>query len=221
MRVIPKSPTEKIRFFQARVAKWAENYALIGLDAGEVADIEAKLLAAREARQAQVNAQQKALAATQAFHNAADALAKAGGNAVLKVRAKAETTDDAQVYFRALLPRPKQASPVAAPGKPTQFAVQLDAIGQVHLRWKCKNPANAEGTVYEVFRSIDRGPMVYLAVVGKKKFTDETLPAGAASATYRVTALRSTKRGPAAFHMVHFGVTGGGGSVNSAMTRAA
>src|SRR5688500_16068284 len=98
MRVIPKSPTKKIRFFQARVAKWAENYALIGLDAGEVADIEAKLVAAQAARQAQVNAQQAALAATQAFHNAADALARAGGNAVLKVRAKAETTDDAQVY---------------------------------------------------------------------------------------------------------------------------
>src|SRR5687767_8181979 len=89
MRVIPKSPTDKIRFFQGRIAKWAQNHALIGLDPGEIADIETKLAAAQAARQAQYDAQQKALAATRAFHNAADALAKAGGNAVLKVRAKA------------------------------------------------------------------------------------------------------------------------------------
>ena len=159
MRVIPKSPTDKIRFFQSRIAKWAENHALIGLDAGEVADIEAKILAAQAAREAQISAQQKARAATRAFHAAADALATAGGNAVLKVRAKAQTTDDVQVYFRAWLPRPKQASPVAAPGRPMQFTVELNAIGEVDLRWKCKNPANAEGTVYEIFRSIDRGPL--------------------------------------------------------------
>ena len=77
--------------------------------------------------------------------------------------------------------------------------------------------------MYEVFRSIDRGPLEYLAVVGKKKFTDETLPAGAASVIYRVTALRSTQRGPAAFHLVNFGAArgGAGGSVISASTRAA
>ena len=223
MRVIPKSPTDKIRFVQARIAKWAQNFALIGLDAGEIADIEAKLSAAQAARQAQINAQQAARAATQAFHNAADALARASGNAVLKVRAKAQTTDDVQVYFRALLPRPKQASPVAAPGRPADFTVELDAIGQVNLRWKCKNPANAEGTVYEIFRSIDRGPLEYLAVVGKKKFTDEGLPAGAASATYRVTAVRSTKRGPAALHTVFFGAIGTrvGAGAGGTMPRAA
>ena len=222
MRVIPKSPTDKIRFYQTRIAKWAENYSLIGLDAGEVADIEAKILAAREARQAQRIAQQTARSATLAFHQAADALAIAGGSAVLKVRSKATRTDDAKVYVLASLPRPKKASPVDAPGQPTQFKVELDAVGQITLRWKCKNPANAEGTVYELFRRIDGGPMVFLAVTGKKKFTDETLPAGAANAMYRVTAVRSTKRGPMASYLVSFGGGGGGAVVTPTFrTRAA
>ena len=90
------------------------------------------------------------------------------------------------------------------------------------MRWKCKNPANAEGTVYELFRSIDGGPMVFLVVTGKKKFTDETLPAGAVSAMYRVTAVRSTKRGPAGTYLVNFGGGGGGGGVIATFrTRAA
>ena len=210
MRVIPKSPTKKIRFYQSRIAKWAENYSLIGLDAGEVADIEAKLLAAREARQAQQIAQQAARSATQAFHQAADALARVGGSAVLKVRSKATRTDDTKVYALAWLSPPKKASPIDAPGQPTRFKVELDAVGQITLRWKCKHPANAEGTMYELFRSIDGGPLTFLAVTGKKKYTDQTLPAGAASAMYRVTAVRSTKRGPAGSYLVNFGGNGGG-----------
>jgi hypothetical protein len=138
------------------------------------------------------------------------------------VRAKAASTDDKQVYIRSWLPLPKKASPVGVPGRPTEFKVELDAIGQIQLRWKCKNPANAEGTVYEIFRSINGGPKVFLAVTGKKKFTDETLPAGAARAMYRVTAVRSTKRGPAGSYLVSFGGGGGGAVVTPTFrTRAA
>jgi hypothetical protein len=75
--------------------------------------------------------------------------------------------------------------------------------------------------MYELHRGIDNGPLEFLAVTGKKKFTDATLPAGAASATYRVTAVRSTKRGPAALFTVNFGVARGGGVISATTTRAA
>ena len=90
----------------------------------------------------------------------------------------------------------------------------LTALGQVRLAWKCKNPRNSEGTIYEVRRKLHRagepdfGPLDFLASTGKKRFTDSTVPAGTATILYEVTAVRSTRRGPVATHLVQLGVTG-------------
>jgi len=217
MRVIPKTPAKKIYFFQALLTPWAEHADAIGLSAEEVAEVEAKLDAAKAAFAAQQMARDAARSATLTFHLAAEALAKSGSNAILKIRATAAAADDVSIYPLASLPMPKKGSPVDAPGKPENFTAALGGLGELMLAWKCKNPSNAEGTVYEVSRSVDGGAFEFLGVAGKKKFTDYKLPPGAQTATYRVTAVRSTKRGPVAGYNVNFGV----GRENAAIVRAA
>ena len=56
---------------------------------------------------------------------------------------------------------------------------------------------------------------VYIGASGLKSFTDDTLPAGSASVTYQITAVRSTARGNPARFTVNFGVGGDGQQVAS------
>jgi len=56
--------------------------------------------------------------------------------------------------------------------------------------------------------------------VGVKKFIDTKIPAGTGCVTYRVTAIRSTRRGPSADYAVNFGVDASRARL-AAMARAA
>jgi hypothetical protein len=98
-------------------------------------------------------------------------------------------------------------TPVPDPGTPTSFKVQLDG-GALVLKWKCVNPRRSAGTMYQVWREIDGGPMVYVGGSGSKTFTDTTVPAGSAVVTYNVQAVRSTATGAWATFVVTFGNTG-------------
>lgn len=207
MRVIPKTAAKKISFIRSHLAAWTAHAEELGLSADEIAELNARLAAAQQAFDSQRAAQLAARSATLAFHGAAAALAKVGASAVLKIRATARGKDPRKIYPLASLPVPKKGSPIGAPGRPDDFHVQLRELGQLLLKWKCKHPRNSEGTVYEIWRSIDGGEFTFLNVTGKKRYTDSTLPAGAKTATYRVTAMRSTRRGKAGGHVVNLGVS--------------
>jgi hypothetical protein len=150
---------------------------------------------------------------------AVDELANAGGSVILRVRAKARI-DGGAVYSAAQIRRPKNPAPIAAPGEPTSFQVQLQPGGLLKLTWKCRNPAGSQGTMYEIQRSLAGGVFEFVGQVGVKKFIDTKIPAGTGCVTYRVTAIRTTRRGPSADHIVNFGVNGSRARV-AAMQRAA
>jgi hypothetical protein len=102
------------------------------------------------------------------------------------------------------------AAPLPPPGKPERFTFALDGNGAGLLKWACDQPRGARGTMYEVWRSVGHnGERVFLGVVGTKRFVDVTLPAGVASVTYHVRAVRSRKSGGWVQHNVSFGVTPG------------
>lgn len=86
--------------------------------------------------------------------------------------------------------------PVAQPGTPEQFTLILPGNGDVLLKWKCKNPTGATGTMYQVWRKTAADTEYkFLGGVGAKKFTDTTLAAGATEVSYQVQAVRSTAAG--------------------------
>ncbi len=57
--------------------------------------------------------------------------------------------------------------------------------------------------MYHVQRSIDGGPMQFLAAVGERAFVDGTVPAGTREIVYQVRGVRSTAIGDVAQYPVH------------------
>ena len=218
MGVVPSKPILKVQFYEDHLATFTENSTAVGLTTTECTELGTKASAARSAYDEQQVAIQAAKAATELFHNTVNALGTFGAGLIKKVRAKAELTGDLNVYVLAQIPAPATPSPRPAPGKPANLKVSLDDNGALGLGWTCPNPAGTSGTIYQVYRAVGASEdFAYLGGVGTKKFTDDTVPAGATRLTYRIQAARSTAVGPWATFVVSFGTSEAGGTSVSAV----
>jgi hypothetical protein len=193
-------------YFEAHAAPWSEHAPEIGTSAIEVAALVDKTASARAALADQFAAQQAAMAATLRLHLAMAEMKEAGSAIIKKIRAKA-AADGEGVYFLASIPAPARPSPLPPPGKPTNFTFTLRETGTLLLRWACPNPRGSQGTVYQVSRRVgDDGTFEFIGVSGLRRFVDNTLPAGAASVTYQIVAIRSTTLGLPGQFIINLGV---------------
>jgi hypothetical protein len=115
---------------------------------------------------------------------------------------------DVNVYSRAHITapaKPGRPGSAPAPGTPYRFGIRLRQIGEITLTWKCDNPDGTVGTIYQVRRQTDDGPLSAVGMVGEKRFIDRAVPPGTKTCTYEVTALRSTGKGSPATYMIQFG----------------
>ena len=126
---------------------------------------------------------------------------------VLHVRA-AESRIGREVYALASIPKRAKASRLGAPGTPTGFKFKLDSIGNVLVSWDCKNPVGAQGTIYDIERSIDGGKRTYVGFVGKKKFIDPYVHSGSKQVTYYIRARRGGSQGSVGIFNVFLGNDG-------------
>lgn len=216
MSVVPRTDLGKVQFYETHLNPWTTNRVALGLSTTDVGDLGAATASARELFNQQKAAQDAAKAATLAFNNSVRSLGALGSGILSKIKATADNSaDPASVYVLAEIPPPAAPSPVPAPGTPTGFRVELLQSGALVLSWKCKNPPGSVGVIYEVRRRDSAtGAFNYVGAVGTRAFTDDTIPAAAAAAggvTYRITAVRSTKRGNPAQFGVIFGTSGAGG----------
>lgn len=220
MSTVPKKPLDRVQFYENHLAPFTAHAVAIGTSAAAVTDLTTKTSAARDAYNARQAAMDAAQTATTAWHNAWLAMSTAGAAILLNIRSKAET-DGPTVYELASIAPPPTPTPVGDPGKPTDFQVQIDETGAVMLKWKCPNPPGAQGTIYQIWRKIGTsGSFTYLVGVGEKKFIDETLPAPTACVTYKIQAVRSTRKGAWAQFMVSFGNEGSGATSASVVEQA-
>jgi hypothetical protein len=211
MSVVPKKQLEKLEWCESHVAPWTTNAVAIGTTAAEVTAFETKTEAARAAMTAATAAKDAAKNATLALKNAIAALDVAAAGIVKQVRVKAETTNNPNVYVLASIPAPATPSPVGAPGTPSDFAVELFQDGSLEMAWKCVNPVNCTGVVYQIWRRVGgSGEFTYVGGVGEKKFLDTTIPAGSSFFTYKIQAVRSTAVGGWAEFNVNFGTSSAG-----------
>ena len=221
MGITPKTRLGKIEFYESHVGPWASSAVAIGTTISAVTSLSTLTVAARKAYGEHVLAQDAAKTATQKFYDTVRAMHDgpgAGADMLNNIKAFAETTNNPNVYTLAMIPPPATPGVTPPPGTPSNFIVNLLQDGSVKLTWKCSNPAGIGGTNYEVLRKSGSSTMfTYLGQVGKKSFTDMTIPAGATPSIYQVTAYRSTQRGLPAQFTVNFGV-GGGGSIFIAST---
>lgn len=207
--IVPQGRIGQVVFFENHNSGWSDNAVALGTTAPAVAALTTLTTAARAAYNAQVLAQEQARAATQTFHDAVRAMTHAGTQIISQIKAKAALEGNS-IYTLALLPSPAIPSPVPAPGKPTDFVVTLNTNGSLKLSWKCPNPAGSSGTLYQISRKIGGGEFVAIGSSGTRSFIDQTVPAGVASITYQIIAIRTTAMGEAAQFIVNFGVSESG-----------
>lgn len=210
MRVVPKRQQDKLRWCRVRVGPWTEHAEAIGTSGEMMAAFADEVEAARAALAEAARARAQARSATLAAKAAVAKMHWRAAHIVKQVRAQAEASDDVNIYALASIPAPASASPIAAPGKPYGFGVELLGDGSLRISWSCKHPAGSEGVLYEVRRRVVTargvGEPVFVAMVGKKRFHDKRPPvAGASMFIYEIRAVRSTKRGPIATFNVNFG----------------
>lgn len=209
MSLLPSSRVGKIEFFEAHIAPWTAHATDVGLSSGSVANLTSQTAAARAAFLAAEEARNASKAATQAFYTAVATMAKSGTEMIEMIRTYASVNNDPGAYDLAQIAPPSAGSPIGPPGIPFQPVVTLSQTGAITLAWKCVNPTNAVGTIYEVRRRVgSSGDFVMIGASGAKEFEDATLPSGAGQVAYQVNGLRSTVRGPVAEFTVRFGVAG-------------
>jgi len=213
MSTVPVKRIDRVQFYQNHVAPWTTNATAIGLIAAEVTDMQTKATAARTAYNNQQTAQETARAATETYYNAVNALSTTGQAMIKQIRARAEMTNDVNVYALAQIPAPATPSTRAAPGTPFDFKVTLQPNGNLEINWKCNNPSGTSGTTYNVFRrNLVTGEFAYLGGSGQRVFIDDTIPAGRTQLTYQIQAVRSTAVGVFGEFNVNFGTNASGSS---------
>jgi hypothetical protein len=145
MRVVPRNYGPKIAFFKNRVAKWAQCAEEIGTTPEMVAQVQAAAEEAREALLARDRAASAARAASLRLRTAIAKLSRLGGGVVHQVHARAGR-EGSGVYAKASISPPKKRAPMAPPGQPSGFEVELTEVGALVLRWHCRNPRGAFST---------------------------------------------------------------------------
>jgi hypothetical protein len=219
MGVVPESRLGKIEFYEAHIAPWQANATAIGLTTAQVVALDTLTKNARTAYLNAEAARQASKAATQAFYDAVRAMHNgpgAGQDMIEAIRVRAQSTGNPNVYVLAQIPPPATPGVTPPPGTPFDFRVGLLQNGALELKWKCQNPRGTTGTVYEIRRRQGAsGAFAFVGSSGVKAFTDDTVPAGSASVTYQITAVRSTQRGNPAQFTVNFGSAGPGLTIAS------
>lgn len=193
MRLVPESNEGKVGFYRTHLGAWAEHAGAIGLSEDRVEQLQAILAEAETALRTQRQAQQAAQTATQAATNAVEKLSRIGAGVLNVIRAEG-LQSGSEVFNLAMIPAPsRKKTTLGPPTAPGDFSAELIATGWLKITWKCRSPRGAGGTIYKVSRQLDgAGPFVELDLIGKKTFTDKTIPPGTTSVTYQVEPRRST-----------------------------
>lgn len=225
MSVLPMNRLDQVEFCESHWPVWEANAAAIGLTTAQTGALKSATTSARAKYDASLAARQASKAATQAFYGATAAMRDLAAPMIAAIKSFADQqADPGAVYVLAQIPPPAAPTPAAAPGKPTNFTVTLEPTGAVTLLWDATNAAASSGAFFQVSRKLP-GAGSFVSIGGapgstaesrRMTFTDETVPASAASAgvQYIVTGRRGSLTGvPSDAVTVQFGVDGSGFAV--------
>ncbi|HVU63648.1 MAG TPA: hypothetical protein VHC70_06715 [Phycisphaerales bacterium] len=214
---VPSTVQDLLNYCSEHASHWSGIEASIGISAGDVTNLKNQADAAIAAVAAQLAAREGAKSATLTANAAVSTLRKTIATLVRTIVTFAEASaDPMEVFAKAEVPPTAPATPSLPPGQPNTFSATLDDAGNITLKWKCTNPPGGN-VVYNVMRRDDStGSYAQVGVIGKREFTDKTIPAGLGSVQYQVFAFRGQMAGPASpVFTLQFG-HGGGGSFASA-----
>jgi hypothetical protein len=215
---LPSQRLPSIEWLESHIANWNTNAAGIGLSPASVTALATDIANARQAftDTQQIRAESKAkttdfYAKTKAMHDNAAVM-------IQTIKAFADAAPiPATVYTLAQVSPPDPASPLAPPTQPINLSYRVQPNGSIKLAWDATGPS---GTIYNVTRQLP-GETAFTFVgqgdSSDKSFTDAALPAGSASASYRVQGVHGSLIGPESLTFtVFFGTAGAGGAMNAA-----
>lgn len=221
--IIPDAYLEQIQFSEDHIGPFTTNAAAIGVTTSQLSALTAATTKARGSYNAAQAARLASKAATVQFHNDTNDVRDMLRDLITLIKAKAETTDNPNVYALAQIPPPAAPAPAALPGKPEGFVIILEADGSLTLTWKCENSTTSSGVFFQVQRKL-AGESVFTNIGGTpvKSFNDATVPAGVGGLTYLITGYRGTRIGKTSDQItVQFGVDGAGMRVSGATVQMA
>ena len=205
---LPSQKLPSIEWLEGHIVNWNANAAGIGLASAAVISLGTDIANARQAFTVttEIRTESKSKTAdyyakTKLMHDNAAILIQA-----IKAFADAAETPSA-VYTLAQISAPDPASPSAPPSQPVIDDYRVLGDGSVKIEWEAIGPG---GTIYNVTRKV-AGETAFTFVgqgdSSDKSFIDTTLPAGSATASYRVQGVRGPLTGlVSAMFTVSFGV---------------
>jgi hypothetical protein len=213
MGTYPRDRAEFLKWAEAHVNVWQANAATIGLTAAQATNFKNIVASLRSLTTAQQAAKDAAKAATEAAGEGDRDTRELTSDLVRSIRAFAtNSSNPGAVYAAAQIPAPSTGQPVAPPGTPTDFRVELNSDGSITINWKVKHPEGSTNVVYFVQRKlISEDAFRLIGGSGEKSYQDDTLPVGIDGASYIVTSQRGNVQGvPSRQLTVTFGSGGPG-----------
>ena len=208
----PKPQVDQIVWFETHIGAWAAAPATFGTSAAACTALQGYITSARKvyndaqaSREASKNA---TLAETAGVNN----MLFNGRAMVNTIKAFIENSHNQTLWGQAGLSPDNPPGVAPAPVAPTDLSVTLTGSGNLVLNWKTSQPQGISNVVYTIKRALDTGDYVLLNTVGKKSYTDMTVPLGAHMVRYILTANFGAQTSPeSAVFTVQFGRESGGG----------
>lgn len=216
MSTLPTKTLELLQFCEMHWPIWDSAPASVGLTSAQVLLFKEATDVARSKYDEYQALRSESRAAGVVSRDTIADLRRIGGDTIRFIRAFAEqSADPALVYQAAQIPPPVEPSPLAPPGQPSDFTAQLNPVGSITLRWRCKNPGGQ--TVYLVQRKLGgESVFTFLGAAGEREYLDASIPVGTVNAMYMVRGQRGTSFGPWSLpFVIMFGVESGGGMMIS------
>jgi hypothetical protein len=212
MSTYPRDKAAFLTWCEAHVQIWQSNAANIGLTSAQATAFKNLVNAQRTLATAQQEAKDAALAATLLANEGDSETRQLTSDLVRSIRAFAINSDNPNVYALAQIPAPSTGQPIAPPGQPTDFKVELNSDGSVTLKWKAKHPEGSTNVIYFVQRKlITEDAFRLVGASGERSYQDDSLPIGIDCATYIITSQRGNVQGqPSRQLTVTFGSGGPG-----------
>lgn len=218
----PSKIADFVPWILARAAQWKVTPAAVGLTAPQATAIDDAAKDLSAAFEAANKARQESKNATQTQNDALRAVLTLTQQDIRIIDAfAANSANPAAVYTTAQIDPPAVPGPVAPPGAVTDITVGIEIVsGSPILKWKGNNPAGSNNVSYVIKRRLAGAPVGVFTFVGvsgssgpdARTFVDTTLPLGADSVSYTITAQRGSVAGPSTQVSVQFGSVGGGGT---------
>lgn len=199
--VYPRSPRSALLdWAQDHADSWSQDPQAIGLSPQRTAEYLQLIAQAKQARAEQLQLQSAAMAATARCESLAAELEFVTARMVQSVRAFAAVAPDSNAVLCAahIQPtRPDRGPAELTPAQPGMVSAKLNCAGGLDLSWKCTQPRGTDNAVYTLFRRLaGEHDFTNIAVIGRKRFTDSTVPAGTTHVDYYVQSRRGDAVGP-------------------------